>query len=491
MMMDLAVIGAGPAGMAAAIAVADAGFSVLVVDEQARAGGQIFRRPPQEWGQRHGNYRPYSWAKDLIERFEDHPGITTAFRSTAFGVLRDPDDHAPLRLALHTPEGGRLVAARRLLIATGAHDMPVAFPGWTLPGVMTAGAVQSLLKSQKLLMGRRLVLAGSHPILLILAEQLLEARADIVEIALARGLPNFAEMIGAVPALPGHVTLFADAFRAMGKIIARGIPVTRRTIIDGVEGTTEVTGVRLAEVDEGWMRTGKPRHVAADLLVLGYGFNPSTELARQAGCRMQWASDLGGWVVAHDQTFQTSVEGVFVAGEPTGIAGAERSWAEGQMAGLGIAASLGVAADPTQRRRAGRILARAGRFSRVIQTMFEPKREALARLSGAEDVIVCRCELIRSGALDAALRKNPFLSTASAVKLECRTGMGPCQGRYCEGTVAARLATTRGATIPESGFFNANFPVKPVPLQSLCDLERSQEEHITATTPATYPAASR
>lgn len=487
MMMDLAIVGAGPAGMAAAVAVADAGFSVLVVDEQARAGGQIFRRPPAEWGQRHGSYKPYIWAKDLIERFEDHPGIQTAFRSTAFGVLRDriePAGTMQLQLAIHTPEGGRLVPARRLLIATGAHDMPVAFPGWTLPGVMTAGGVQSLLKSQKLLMGQRLVLAGSHPILLILAEQLLDAGAEIAEIALARGLPQVSEMIGAIPAIPGHVALFADALRALRKIIAHGVPVSRQTIIDGVEGEAAVSGVRLARVDGHWARTGTTgavRQVQADLLVLGYGFNPSTELARQAGCKMQWNSALGGWVVAHDAGFQTSAAGVFVAGEPTGVAGAERSWAEGQMAGLNIAASLGAPMVPARHKQAQHILARAHRFSRVMQAMFEPKREALAELSRPEEVIICRCELVRSGQLEAVLTQNPFVSSASAVKLECRSGMGPCQGRYCEATVAARIATARNATIKDSGFFSANFPIKPVPLQSFCDLGKETD------TPQVFP----
>ena len=482
-MMDLVIVGAGPAGMAAAVAVADAGFSVLVVDEQARAGGQIFRRPPEVWGQRHGTYKPYTWAKDLIERFEDHPRIQTAFRSTAFGVLRNPTDSGgqgaagkmALQLAVSTPEGGRLVPTRRLLIATGAHDMPVAFPGWTLPGVMTAGAVQSLLKSQKLLMGQRLVLAGSHPILLVLAEQLLDAGAEIAEIALARSLPQFSEIIGAIPAIPGHVALFSDAMRALSKIIARGVPVSRKTIIDGVEGEAAVTSVRLARVDDAWARTGELRKVQADLLVLGYGFNPSTELARQAQCKMHWQSALGGWVVAHDAAFQTSVEGIFVAGEPTGVAGAERSWAEGQSAGLNIAASLGGHVTPARRKQVDRILARAHRFSRVMQSMFEPQRAALAELSRPQDVIVCRCELVKSGQLDAVLDQNPFVLSASAVKLECRSGMGPCQGRYCEGTVAARIASARKATIQQSGFFNANFPIKPVPLQAYRDLGEEQK----------------
>lgn len=475
-MIDLVIVGAGPAGMAAAVTVADAGYSVLVVDEQARAGGQIFRRPPTEWGIRHGNYRPYPWARGLIERFEDHPGIRCLFRSTAFGVLRDhplPDDAAgkpQLQLAVHSPEGGRLIAARKLLLATGAHDMPVAFPGWTAPGVMTAGAVQSLLKSQKLLVGKRLVLAGSHPILLVLAEQLLDAGAEISEIAFARGLPRLTEVAAALPVIPGHAALFADAARALGKIARRRIPVSRRMIVAGVEGEASVTGVRLKEVDRDWKGTGTERLVAADILAIGYGFSPTTELARQGGCRLDWQSAQGGWIVAHDAQFRTTAEDIFVAGEPTGVAGAARSRAEGLAAGLTIAASLGAPADRALQALATGILARADRFSNLVQTMFEPNRKALADLSREDNVIICRCEMVRNGQIEAALSDNPFILSASAVKLECRSGMGPCQGRYCEGTIAARIAQARGATIEASGHFNAHLPVRPVPLQSYCDL---------------------
>lgn len=472
-MIDLAIVGAGPAGMAAAVEVADAGFSVLVVDEQARAGGQIFRRPPAEWGIRHGNYRPYPWARGLIEGFEDQPRIQTRFRATAFGLLRD--DKGGLQLAVHDAQGGHLIAARRLLIATGAHDMPVAFPGWTLPGVMTAGAVQSLLKSQKLLAGRRLVLAGSHPILLILAAQLLDAGAEIAEIAFARGLPGLSEMTAALPAVPGHVALFWDAARAMAKIIAHRVPLSRRTIVTQAEAGADgeaLAGVRLQGVDADWRPLGEARAVAADVLALGYGFHPTTELARQAGCALRWQSEAGGWVVAHDAAFRTSAAEVFVAGEPTGIAGAERSWAEGRVAGLEIAASLGASVDGARRADAARMLARAGRFSGVVQAMFAPRRAALAALSQPRDTILCRCELVRSGDFENMLAANPFILSASAAKLECRSGMGPCQGRYCESTIAARIGAARGAPIEASGRYTAHLPVRPVPLQAYCDLGR-------------------
>lgn len=473
MKADLAIVGAGPAGMAAAVEAADAGLKVLVVDEQAQAGGQIFRRPPQPWlGAR--SFAPYSWATELIQRFEAYENIHCSFRTTAYGVLRDravDADNADaegiaLQLALSTPSGGALAQSRRLLIATGAYDMPVAFPGWTKPGVMTVGAVQSLLKSQKLLAGRRIVLAGSHPLLLIAAEQLLDAGAEIEEVAFARGLPTVAELAGVLPAIPGHMGVFVEASRALAKLMARRVRMSTRTVASEAVGGATVSKVLLRKVNAHWEPSGEPREVETDLLVLGYGFSPSTELARQSGCEMKWDSKLGGWIVSHDDRFETSAEGVYVAGEPGGVAGAEASRAQGRIAGLHIAQSLGASVPQSKLGEAQAQLHRADRFSRVVQSMFEPHRQSLAELSRPAGTTVCRCELVPTDRIDDVLESNPFISTASAVKLECRSGMGACQGRYCEATVAARVAAARGISIEQAGLFTAHLPVKPVPIES-------------------------
>lgn len=465
-MTDLVVVGAGPAGMAGALTAAELGLRVVVVDEQAQAGGQIFRRPPTSFRST-PNFGPYTWATELIDRFESHPGISTSFRSTAYGVLRDREgDDMRLQVGVSSPRGGEMIRTKRLLIATGAYDMPVAFPGWTAPGVMTVGAAQSLLKGQKVLAGRRVILAGSHPLLLIAAEQLLDAGANIAEIAFARGLPGIAESLKAFPAAPGHLRVFTEAGRALAKILSRGITVSTRTVVTEAVGEHIVTGARLAKVDRDWRVVGVPREVSGDLLLLGYGFSPSTELARQAGCSMNWNSNLGGWVVQHDDNFATTAEHIYVAGEPTGVSGAEQAWAEGRAAGVHIAKSLGGDTNQiaTELAKASRHLRHTSRFSQLVQTMFEPNREALAALSDPMGTVVCRCELVTSDQIDNVLRENPFISSASAVKLECRSGMGPCQGRYCEGTVAARVSRARSASVEKSGHFTAHLPVKPVPL---------------------------
>ncbi|WP_341954262.1 NAD(P)/FAD-dependent oxidoreductase [Salinibacterium sp. TMP30] len=478
-MYDLAIIGAGPAGMAAAVTAADQGLSVVVFDEQQRVGGQIFRQPPTQFtGAKTVFGAGYGWGRELIGRSESNMKIAWEFGTTVFGLLRDRvDGTVSTRVAVTGPNGSKAVAARRIIIATGAYDMPVAIPGWTLPGVIMAGAVQSLLKSQKLLSAPRLVLAGSHPLLIVVADQLRKAGADIAEVAFARGLPTMRESIGSISAVPGHVGLFAETGVAIARLLSAGVKISTKTIVTAALGDRHVGAVELTKVDAQWHEVGRTRRIETSALVLGYGFQPSTELARQAGCEMVWDSPKGGWVVAHDELMRTSAPQVYVAGEPTGVAGAEQSRAEGRLAALAVAKDLaaeGVAGPyplaDGDLRGARRELRYAQKFSVVVQRLFEPQREALSALATPETQ-VCRCELVTKGAICETLDRNPEMSTASAVKLECRSGMGACQGRYCESSVAALVATKRQRSVSDVGYFSAHLPVKPVPVEALTMLD--------------------
>jgi NADPH-dependent 2,4-dienoyl-CoA reductase/sulfur reductase-like enzyme len=478
-MIDLAIIGAGPAGISAALAAAAHGASVLVIDEQRRPGGQIFRRPPKEFtGAKTKFSAGYPWARALLDEAENHPFITWKHGTTAFGIFRDKEDgNDQIQLAVSGPGGAERIPAKRVLIATGAYYLPVAIPGWTLPGVMMAGAVQGFIKSQRLVAGKRLVLAGSHPLLIVVADQLLASGADIAEVAFARGLPRVAEAARSLPAVPGHLPLFAETGMAVARLIKAGVKISTNTIATRAIGKDLVEAVELSPVDKNWNVTGAPRLIDATTLVLGYGFLPSTELARQAGCEMQWDSPKGGWVVAHDDRMQTSSPGIYVAGEPTGVAGAEQSRAEGTLAGAAIAEDLRLAKRAVATKEiaaARRKVRQAEHFSTVVQQMFEPRREALAALATPE-TIVCRCEEITCGHIKEVLAENPQMSTASAVKLECRSGMGPCQGRYCEITVSSIVSVERGRPSSQVGAFTAYIPVKPVPVAALTVLDDAHD----------------
>jgi hypothetical protein len=236
--------------------------------------------------------------------------------------------------------------------------------------------------------------------------------------------------------------------------------------------------VELARLGRDWRPTDRRRTQAASTLVLGYGFTPSTELARQAACELAWDSARGGWVVEHDEDLATTAPGVWVAGEPTGVGGAEQSRAEGRLAGLAVArdARPGSVAD-SDIESARSELARAGRFASAVQDLFEPDRSGLVSWATAETP-VCRCELVSRSRIEQVLADNPFLSTASAVKLECRAGMGPCQGRYCEGAVGTLVSDARQQAPAATGHFSGRFPVKPVPLGVLAELTE-----LTGSTP--------
>ncbi|MFD4757785.1 FAD-dependent oxidoreductase [Streptomyces sp. NPDC058439] len=476
-MFDLAIIGAGPAGMSAALTAADHGLTVVVIDEQQRAGGQIFRQPPETFtGSVLHPTAGYDWATELIRRFEADPRLTTEFGWSAIGVLHDDAESDGLCVAINHPEHGtRVIGARRLLIATGAYDLPVAFPGWTLPGVMTAGGVQTLVKAQKIAPVGDVVLAGAHPLLLLVADLLVRDGVPVREVAFAQSIPTPMDMLRALGALPGHLRMLAETGAILTRLVRKGIRVSPRTIVTAAHGTEHVSRIELARVDRRWKVTGAPRDVTASHLVLGYGFSASTELARQIGCELAFDSPRGGWVVTHDERLRTSVPGVFVAGEPTGVAGADQSRAEGTLAGLGIAASLGRAVPAAAFAEAERGIHASTRFSAVVQNMFEPVRGALGDLATRETT-VCRCELVTRGELDDFLESSPFVSDVNAVKLSCRTGMGPCQGRYCESSVGTVLASAREQTIGLGGRFSAHLPIKPVPVGDLRDLDAAAEQ---------------
>jgi D-hydroxyproline dehydrogenase subunit alpha len=482
--VDVAVVGAGPAGLAATLTLREHGASVLLVDEQARPGGQIYRQPPAVFEVAHWlEGKAYAPGRELLAAAGGLDGVDWRSSTTAWGVFglqagldsfAEEGPEEGLVLGLAGPGGVEYVCPTRLLIAPGAYDLPVAFPGWTLPGVMAAGGVQAFVKSQKLLPGRRFVLAGGHPLLLVVADQLLSAGAEIAAVAFAQPRPGVTEALRTLPRLGRHVVRLADAAGPAARLRRAAVPLLFSHVVSRAEGAEQVERVSLAAVDDDWRpRAGGERTFECDTLAVGYGFVPSSELARQAGCAFRFDGPSGGFVVESDAWMRSSLEPVFVAGEIVGIAGANQAIAEGRLAALGALGDLGrLPTDPSNRvrREARRRLDAIAPFSAVVRERFAPRYDALVRLPD-DDTIVCRCEEISAGQLRTALHENPHLGTADAVKLFVRTGMGPCQGRFCMLTVAHMIAGVRGTSIDVVGPYTARPPVKPVGIAALAGFQ--------------------
>lgn len=465
---DVTIVGAGPAGLAAALELGGGDTSVVVVDEQARPGGQIYRQPPAgfEVG-RALRGSGYEVGRDLLARAREARGVRWLSGTTACGVLDADVDGVELVVA--DAHGIGRLSTRRLLLAPGAYDLPVALPGWTLPGVMAAGAVQAFVKSQKLLPGNRFVLAGAHPLLLVVADQLLAAGAELGAVAFAQARPPVREALADLVRAGRDAARLRELTGPLLRLRRAGVPLLLSTLPVGVEGGDAVEAVRLSEVDRAWRPVGEIRTFECDTLVLGFGFVPSSELARQAGCRFVWDEAAGGWIVSHDRWMRTSLPAIAVAGEITGIAGAEQAIEEGRLAAIGALADLGrLSTDEADRRAAGvrRRLAARRRFSSVVRRRFAVRAQGLAGLVTA-DTVVCRCEDVAAGAFRAALAANPHVGTLDAVKLLTRVGMGPCQGRMCQPTVTHLAAAALDRLPSTLGPYRARFPVKPVSLAAL------------------------
>lgn len=459
--VEVAVVGAGPGGLRAALAAAQAGAQVTLIDGQRQPGGQYFRLPAAASLVR----EPSAQQREGQALWQKVAGAGVRILSNT--VVWGPFEGNPLRVALHATQATSAPAgieAQALILATGAYDRPVAFPGWTLPGVITAGAAQTLLKEQGVLPGRRVLLAGTGPLQVVLAAELVQAGADVV--ALLEGGRLFREGWRHAGALWGQWERLRDGLRSSLLLRRQRVPLRSGWGIVAAEGEDEVERAVVARLDEQWRPIpGSEETIACDTICLGYGFIPFNTLSRLLGAWQEWRPDLGGQVPVRDARMQTSLPGVYAVGDGAGIGGAALAMVEGQIAGLAAAAHCGhcVAAAEAAIQQLGPALARERRFQQMYAALFSPG-PGLYELS-RDDTILCRCE----EATQAQVRQAVALGADSAdeVKAVTRCGMGDCQGRMCCHLVAHCVARETGRPVAEVGLFRPRPPIFPVPIAAL------------------------
>ena len=418
-MTDVLVVGAGPAGLAAALAARQAGAGVVLLDAAAQLGGQYWRQPFA------------GPAPDLPDRarfsalrraLAGDPGCEIVTGAQVWSVARR-DGAPPAVHVLVGPADGagrttRVLHPRALVLATGAHERTLPFPGWDRPGVYTAGAAQAMAKGERIAVGRRVLVAGAGPFLLPVAASLLHLGARVVGVLEAGRWARLARGWSARPWELLSARGKAGELAGYARELARHrVPYRTGSAVVAAHGTDRVTAVTVARLDRDWApRPGTARRIAVDAVCVSQGFSPRTELGLASGCA---AGPDGALVVDGAQC--TNVPGVYAAGEVTGIGGAHLALAEGAVAGRGAAGAAATGAQlrlrDDQRRFAARLAAAHG---------IRPGWTGWV----TDDTIICRCEDVTAGELRDALGATGTRGLRS-LKLTSRAGLGSCQGRMC------------------------------------------------------------
>lgn len=444
---DVIVIGAGPSGMAAAAQARAGGLSVALVDQQPRTGGAYWRHRPQdadaERSEAHhdwATFRLISARLDGVDHLTEH----------AVWAVERLDDGFVVR-ATHGETARRPVRleSTSVVVATGAHERVVPFRGWTLPGVMTAGGAQALLKGTGVAPGRRVLLAGSGPLLLVVADGLLRAGVEVVAVA-ESGHPT---TYGLRPSSwSGLLSRTGEAVAYTRTLAEHRVPYHAGYRVIEASGDGRVERAVIAS------RRGRRREYDLDAVLVSHGFTPQLELLVEAGAATRLDGD-GSLVVAVDAEQRTSVPGLLATGEVTGVGGASLAILEGYVAGRALA---GAAVTPSLHER----IAVHRRFARAMHAVHRQPAGALADLP--DDVLVCRCEEVSAGTIRAACRDLGVDDPRSA-KLMTRAGMGLCQGRMCGRAVGELVAVASGRPTTDDAALRwaGRLPALPVTLDQL------------------------
>jgi NADPH-dependent 2,4-dienoyl-CoA reductase/sulfur reductase-like enzyme len=443
---ELLVIGAGPGGLTAGVAARRAGCAVTVVDERAHAGGQYFKQlsvhaaDPPDVQHREG-MALIETARELGVQLEERVTVWGAFPPNEFGAVVNG------RARRYLP--------RATIVATGAYERGWPVPGWTLPGVMTTGAAQTLWRTARRLPGKRVLIAGNGPLNLQLAAELIEGGAEVVAVIEAAAKPGIAQLPQLLAMMTTAPQLVRDGLKYHGARRAGRARMIYGAVVTGIEKTA--TGLRALIGREAF---------DVDAVCLGYGFEPSNELLRALGCAHDFDVKRRQLVTRCDENGLTDLAGIYALGDCTGLGGARIAMAQGTLAGLAAAVSIGAPMTDELRRLREEALRDKARHRRFQQALWEVYAAPVtAPKLATPETLICRCEEVSFADVEVALGEG--LESLGAVKRRTRIGMGRCQGRYCAPVLDALLAERCGRPRSEFSGMAPRPPAKPVRIGDL------------------------
>ncbi len=459
---SLVIIGAGPAGLAAAVVAAEHGLDVALLDEQGAPGGQIYRAMESI---------PAGRAELLGAEYQRGRKLVSALRDSSVDYFPDTQVWSlsqKREIGLLRGKTPAMITADQVLLASGAMERPVPFPGWTLPGVMNAGAGQILMKAHGIVPADGVVLAGSGPLLLLLAWQYLHAGVKIKAILDLTPMHNH---LRALPHLPR--ALLARHYLMKGLAYKKDLRQAGISTLYNVGGLHAKGNDHLTSVS--FHQRGQQHTIETDLLLMHFGVIPHTQLARAAGCEHNWDSSQQCWRPQLNDWGNSSIDGILIAGDGAGIGGARTAEHAGRLAALQAVNTFGLI-EGWERD----LLARDDRKWMREELHIRPFLDAFFHIPGKllsvpdDDTIVCRCEEVTAGEIRTAVANGH--KDSNQVKFLTRCGMGPCQGRQCADAVENIVAAAGGESIARGGHYRGRPPVTPLTLGQLASLHPGETE---------------
>ncbi len=453
---DLAIVGAGPAGLSAAVTAGQFGLSVLLVDEKTAPGGQIYHGIAASPLKRGSILGPDYWSgAALVEGFA---AADVDYLAGAMVWQLDQDRH----LYIGADGKSRRIAAQAVILATGAQERPFPIEGWTRPGVMGVGAAQMLLKSSGLIAEGRVVLVGAGPLLWLFAAQMIAAGSPPSAILSTAATPSLGRLI---PLLPSFL---ASAYARKGLSLVQRVRRASRLV-------SSVTDLRIETGESGlkiaYRAGGQAERIfEAEHVLLHQGVVPNLNLIRSAGCTIAWDDAQACWHPIADDWGASSVEGIAVAGDGAGIQGAETAARRGRLAALDAACRLG-RIDGAARDRAGAediaAIGKDAKARRLLDVLYRP---TAAFRMGSPKALVCRCEEVTGERIRQVVRETKAVGP-NQLKTYLRCGMGPCQGRFCALTVNEIIAEERGISPGKIEPMRVRPPIKPITVAEFAALD--------------------
>lgn len=453
---ELIVLGAGPAGMSAALAAAEHGTHVTLIDENHDGGGQVYRPTPRSFRSVR-DASPERAKGDALRMALHGSTIHRHFRHVVWNVSPG------FRVDATGPNGTVAWSAPAMVVATGTTERVIPFPGWTTPGVIGLGAATILLKSQRMLPGRSTIVAGCGPLLAAVAVGILKAGGEVRAVIDMASPTDWLRQLPSLASNPGLLMRGAQWIMALRKA---GIPIYSRHGIREIQHTGQGLSVTVGRVDaQGAPESGPEQRLEVECVAVGHGLMPGTEVTRILRAQHRYDRLAGGWIAVTGQNCESTIPGLFIAGDAAGIAGADAAAKHGTLAGLAAAHRVG--RIDTSHFEAQALSCRAHhnkakRFGSAMSGLMALRPAQVAAI--AADTIVCRCEDVTRQEIDTALDEGA--TNVNQVKAWTRCGMGPCQGRSC-GDVIGELVGSRLQSRERAGCFTGRPPLRPVRLDDL------------------------